>query len=300
MVHVLLSNHILHTLIGHNSISPSYQYALLLISLMRRQQNLIKGHIVNMDNCFNEVFPSFNPINPEFSPSNRIIDTYTKHFSFHFFNKHISHNIKSSVRELDKITLESSNDLSSTLVITDASIKNNVTMSIVHIHICDKPIMKTLHHATNITSIEAKLFAIKCSINQATANCDVSKIIVIMDSIHAVQKIFDSFSHPFQKHLVAILDNLQTFFSVICTSTCPEITSPQWSHLQNIQAHLSRNMPYGGAVTIWIFCLPWQRYSYSTQSSMIELPLSVSQHWNPKYLLYYLFVYKTSSYTVIH
>ena len=186
MVHVLPSNHILHTLIGHNSISPSYQYALLLISLMRRQQNLIKGHIVNMDNCFNEVFSSFNPINPEFSPSNRIIDTYTKHFSFHFFNKHISHNIKSSVRELDKITLESSNDLSSTLVITDASIKNNVTMSIVHIHVCDKPIMKTLHHATNITSIEAKLFAIRCSINQATANCDVSKIIIIMDSIHAV------------------------------------------------------------------------------------------------------------------
>ena len=81
-VYVLLSNHILHILMSHNSISFLHQHALLLISLTRRQQNLIKGHIVNMDNHFNEVFPFFNPINLEFSPSNRIIDTHTKHFSF--------------------------------------------------------------------------------------------------------------------------------------------------------------------------------------------------------------------------
>ena len=42
--------------------------------------------------------------------------------------------------------------------------------------------------------------------------------------------------------------------------------------------HLSCNTSYGGAATIWIFRLPWQRYSYSTQSSMTELLLSVSQH----------------------
>ena len=32
---------------------------------------------------------------------------------------------------------------------------------------------------------------------------------------------------------------------------------------------------------------------------MMELLLLVSQHWNPEYLLYYQFVYKTSSYIVI-
>ena len=42
--------------------------------------------------------------------------------------------------------------------------------------------------------------------------------------------------------------------------------------------HLSRNMSYGSAVTIWVFHLPWWRYSYSTWSSMIELLLSVSQY----------------------
>jgi len=103
--------------------------------------------------------------------------------TFLFFNKYISHNIKSSVQELDKIILESSNNPSSALVITDASI-NNVATSIAHIYVCDRPITKTLHHATNITSMEAELFAIRYSINQATANCDVFKIIVITDSIH--------------------------------------------------------------------------------------------------------------------
>ena len=42
--------------------------------------------------------------------------------------------------------------------------------------------------------------------------------------------------------------------------------------------HLSRNMSYGGAATLWVFCLLRRRYSYSTQSSMTELLLSVSQH----------------------
>ena len=42
--------------------------------------------------------------------------------------------------------------------------------------------------------------------------------------------------------------------------------------------HLSRNTSHGGAATLWVFRLPRQRYSYSTQSSMTELILSVSQH----------------------
>jgi len=44
--------------------------------------------------------------------------------------------------------------------------------------------------------------------------------------------------------------------------------------------HLSCNTSYGGAVILQVFCLPWWRYSYSTWSSMTELLLSVSQHWN--------------------
>ena len=42
--------------------------------------------------------------------------------------------------------------------------------------------------------------------------------------------------------------------------------------------HLSRNTSHGGAATLWVFRLPQRRYSYSTQSSMTELILPVSQH----------------------
>jgi len=192
--------------------SLPHQHTLLLNSLTRRQHGLIKGHIVDMENHFNKVLLSFDLINPKFFPSNKIIDTHANHFSFHLFNKHISHNIKSRIQELNKIAFESLNILSSALVVTDASIKNNVAMSITHIHIHDKPITKTLYYALNITSTEAKLFSIRCGINQVTNNSTISKIIVVMDSIHVVQEIFDLSSHPFQKHLLSILKDLQTFF----------------------------------------------------------------------------------------
>ena len=111
------------------------------------------------------------------------------------------------------MTIKSSSNLSHMLVIMDASIKNNIATSISHIHIQNEPINKTLHHAVNITSTEAKLFAIRCSVNQATNSSDISKIIVIMDSIHAARKIFNMSSYSFQIHMAAILRKLCLFFS---------------------------------------------------------------------------------------
>ena len=90
----------------------------------------------------------------------------------------------------------------------NASIKNNIATSISHIYIHDKPVIKTLHHAVNITSTKAELFTIRCSINQATIHDDISKIIVVTNLIHTVRKIFDPTSHPFQKHSAAILTDL--------------------------------------------------------------------------------------------
>ena len=165
-----------------------------------------------MENHFNKVFPSFNPINPELFPSHRIIDTHANHFSFHLFSKQVSHNIKFCVQELDKIAIESLDNPSTALIVTDASIKNNVATSIAHIHVQDKPITKTLHHVLNITSTKAELVTIRCGINQATSIDNIFKIIIVMDSIHAVKKIFNPSFHPFQKHMVFILKELCSFF----------------------------------------------------------------------------------------
>jgi len=48
----------------------------------------------------------------------------------------------------------------------NTSIQNNVTISTIYIHSFNNPLKKTLYHAINVTSMEAILFAIRCSINQ--------------------------------------------------------------------------------------------------------------------------------------
>ena len=98
------------------------------------------------------------------------------------------------------------------LVVTDASIKNDIAISVSHIHLANHPLIKTVHHAMFVTSTEVELFAIRCSINQAYIKEGVSKIIIVTNSIHAAEKIFDSKLHPYQSHTTAILSKLHCFF----------------------------------------------------------------------------------------
>jgi len=106
------------------------------------------------------------------------------------------------------VVIESSLSQFIAIVAIDASIKNNVTTSISHTHISNHPLIKTLHYTAFVTSAEAELFAIRCSINQASAKKNISKIIVFTDSIYVAKKIFDPSSHPLQIHTVAILNEL--------------------------------------------------------------------------------------------
>ena len=66
------------------------------------------------------------------------------------------------------MVLESSSSPSVTIIALDASIKNSVTTSIAHIHTHDRPIIKMIYHAVNITSTEVELFTIRCGINQVS------------------------------------------------------------------------------------------------------------------------------------
>ena len=77
-------------------------------------------------------------------------------------------------------------DSSNVLIITDASIKNNVATSIACIHIHNKDVIKTIYHAVNVLFSEAELFAIRGSINQAINVLGISKIVVITDLLHVV------------------------------------------------------------------------------------------------------------------
>jgi len=111
------------------------------------------------------------------------------------------------------MVLESSSSPLVTIIASDMSIKNLVAMSIAHIHTYDKPIIKMIHHVVNITSTETELFVIRCGINQSSCLNNISKIIIITDSIHAIKRIFDLSIHPFQVQSAAILNDLCYFFN---------------------------------------------------------------------------------------
>ena len=151
--------------------------------------------MVDSANRINECFPSFNPLNLEFSPGLRVIDNFSDRISFNVFNKEKDN--KLYIQLLDEMVLKSSSSSSVTIITSDASIKNNVTMSIAHIHTHDKSLIKTIHHAVNVTSTEAELFTIRCDINQFTHIDNISKIIIVTDSIHMVKRIFDPSVYPF-------------------------------------------------------------------------------------------------------
>jgi len=172
----------------------------------------IKGPTIDMNNKFNEVFSSFDPFNKEFSPSSCLIDIFSNHFSFHPLSKQDSNNLKVHICSLNDIAIKYFLDLTITLIVCNTSIRNQITTSISHIHVYNRPVIKMLYHVVNVISTEAKLFTIRCSINQATNLTDINKIIVITDSIYFTKIILDYSSHPFQIHVASIFHKLRNFF----------------------------------------------------------------------------------------
>jgi len=100
------------------------QYPSLLDSLTRHQHSIIKSHLVDIDNRCNGIFPSFTPLYSELSPGHRIIDIFSDHLVFNLHNKQNGN--KSCIQQLDNMIIEISNSLSTTIVVTDASIKNDI------------------------------------------------------------------------------------------------------------------------------------------------------------------------------
>jgi len=165
-----------------------------------------------MDNQYNEVFSSFNPLYPKSLPGNRVIDILSNHFSFYPVSK-CKNNLKDRIQKLDKLAIKLLEVSTQALIITNTSIKNNVATSISHIHIHNKPMIKMLHHVTNVMSTEAELFTIRCRINQVMNTDNILRIIVITDYLYVVKKIFDLSLHPFQSHSNFVLKELCDFFS---------------------------------------------------------------------------------------
>jgi len=94
----------------------------------------------------------------------------------------------------------------------DTSIKNSIITSILHIHIHNSPVIKTIYYTTNIISTEAELFPIRCGLNQAIWLLNIEGIIVITNSIHAAKIIFNSSIHSYQTQTAFISKEIRYFF----------------------------------------------------------------------------------------
>jgi len=83
--HTLSHNYILCSLLESRPSNDHTYHPLSLDSLTRCQRENIKGTIINMDNQYNEVFSSFDPLNTEFYPGFHIIDVFPSCFFLSFF-----------------------------------------------------------------------------------------------------------------------------------------------------------------------------------------------------------------------
>ena len=120
--------------------------------LMAKQRMKLKLPFIDADNKHNKFFPSFFFFNDEFKSGKCIVDIFSDYYSFH---PCIS-NIKKHMKNLEETTIRALSDPFSSIIVSDASIKNQVATSILHIHSFNKPIIKTLHRATNVTTAEVK------------------------------------------------------------------------------------------------------------------------------------------------
>ena len=205
------------------------------------------------------IFPSFSPLDPEFAPGHRIVDNFSNCLSFNLANKKEKEKNNHRTHELDEMVLRNFSDSNTALVITDASIKNDIATSISHIHSANRSLIKTVHHTSCVMSSEAELFVIRCGINQACSLNNVSKIIVVTDSIHMAKKIFNTGSHPFQIHSAAILNNLQNFFiannfNSIEFWECPSRLKWRFHHEVDKDSKSFVVMPSYPSKISWEFC----------------------------------------------
>ena len=210
---ILPNNHAIKSLLERKFTKNSFHYCLSLENIISKQHLKIKSSVINANNHFNGIFSLFDSLNSKFSPGSWLVDNFSSHFFFYQANHKDKESRAAHSHKFDDIVLNNSSNSNSVIVVSNASIKNNITMSIVHIYSYLNSIKKTLHHAVGITFTEAELFAIRHSINQAIQIPEASHIIIITDSIHMAHRIFNLSIHPYQQQSITISKDLRSFFN---------------------------------------------------------------------------------------
>ena len=209
----LLHNHIIRILLERRHTLASELHWLSLVYITSKQQAKIKISINDANNHLNGIFPSFDSLNDKFCLRLRLIDFFSSCFLFHKADCCSNKSKRAYCNKLNELVFNVSNEPDTVIVVLDTSIKDNIATSIAHIHSFNNPLKKMLYHAINITSTEARLFALKYGINQAIQITDSFCIIIITDVLYVAEKIFDSSIHLYQLQTIAISKELWEFFN---------------------------------------------------------------------------------------
>jgi len=201
-------NHIIKLFTIHDNPQSLIKHRTSLIKLTSKQALHLKSPLANMDNRCNEFFSAFSPLDKEFSPGNHLCDSFPDRVSFY----PRSQDVKVQIHKLNNVVITSSSDPSLCIIILDASIKNYIVTSILHIYSFNQLIIKTYHQAINVSTTKVELFAIRCGINQAVGILNIKQIIIITDSLHTAKRIFNSSSHLYQLQSATISHELREFF----------------------------------------------------------------------------------------
>lgn len=158
---------------------------------------IVKSFLVNSINWSNKLWPAFNRLHKKVFPSFHLIDTFSSQFSFYLANRKNIFNLCIHFHALNVFAQNILFDSGTIIAIVDTSIKNNITIAVSYIFSNYRKLSKKAHYVINVTTTEAKLFAIRSAINKSCQVTDANKIIIITDIIHATKKIFDSLAHPY-------------------------------------------------------------------------------------------------------
>ena len=85
--HSLSPNHLIQFLIELPYGSSMTWHPSSLNFLTRYQRSIIKSYLVNTDNRYNRIFPSFTPLYSKLSPGHRIIDIFSDCLVFNLHSK---------------------------------------------------------------------------------------------------------------------------------------------------------------------------------------------------------------------
>ena len=133
--------------------------------MISKQQAAIKSSIVDTNNCLNEIFLSFDSLNKEFYLGNRLVNFSSNCFSFYKADYSLEEIKAHYYSHLDNIVHNILSGLFTIVIISNTSIKNNITTSIAYVHSFSNILKKTFYYTINVMTTKVELFVIKYRIN---------------------------------------------------------------------------------------------------------------------------------------